>query len=84
MADRLVEPVRARLVPCYSAVRKAALDAGAFGCALTGSGPAMFALGYDETTSKLILNAMIEAARQEGVQSIGKVVHTNPNGVLKS
>ena len=53
MRDRLVEPVRASLVPCYHAVRSAALEAGAFGCALTGSGPAMFALApsADEAVS---------------------------------
>jgi homoserine kinase len=42
--DRLVEPVRAALVPGYAAVRRAALEAGALGCSLSGSGPSVFAL----------------------------------------
>ncbi len=41
MRDRLAEPHRAPLVPVYDAVRQAALDAGAAGVALSGSGPAL-------------------------------------------
>ena len=42
--DRLVEPLRAGMIPAYGEVRRAALRAGALGCALSGSGPSMFAL----------------------------------------
>ena len=42
--DRLVEPVRAEMIPAYAEVRGAARDAGALGCAISGSGPSMFAL----------------------------------------
>src|SRR5690606_33842863 len=58
MTDRLVEPVRATLVPCYEAVRRAALEAGALGCALTGSGPAMFAIAEDTASCPTVMNAM--------------------------
>jgi homoserine kinase len=44
MSDELVEPYRAAQVISFDGIRSAALEAGAFACGLTGSGPAMFAL----------------------------------------
>ncbi|MCY4158845.1 MAG: homoserine kinase [Bacteroidetes bacterium] len=69
MRDRIVEPARASLVPCYNAVREAALDAGAYAVALTGSGPAMFAIAKDEKSTSEICAAMVEAAG-EGANGI--------------
>ena len=69
MRDRIVEPVRASLVPCYDAVRKSALEAGACGVALTGSGPAMFAIAKNIESGPEICDAMVEAAG-EGARGI--------------
>lgn len=41
--DRLAEPYRVRLVPGFGEARRAALAAGAYGAAMAGSGPAIFA-----------------------------------------
>lgn len=43
LEDVLIEPQRARLVPGFANVKTAALDAGALGCSLSGSGPSVFA-----------------------------------------
>lgn len=83
MEDRLVEPVRARLVPCYHAVRDAAVRAGAFGCALTGSGPAMFAIAASERDAESIADAMVEASREEGIDARGLVTEVNEEGVAE-
>jgi homoserine kinase len=45
--DRLVEPLRAGMIPAYADVRREALDAGALGCGVSGSGPSIFALCDD-------------------------------------
>jgi len=42
--DVIAEPVRRHLIPAFTDLKKAALDAGALGCSLSGSGPAVFAL----------------------------------------
>jgi homoserine kinase len=81
MRDRLVEPVRATLVPCYEAVRRAALDAGAWGCALTGSGPAMFAVAETPARAEQVLAAMQDACRQAGVEAGGLVTEADAEGV---
>ena len=43
LRDFLVEPHRAALVPGFSTVQSAAMDAGALGCTLAGAGPSLFA-----------------------------------------
>jgi homoserine kinase len=44
LVDVVAEPVRSRWVPGFEAVKAAALEAGALGCSLSGSGPSLFAL----------------------------------------
>ena len=53
LVDSIAEPKRASLVPGFFAVKQAALDAGALGCSLSGSGPSIFALAasLDEARS---------------------------------
>ncbi|MFW5973483.1 MAG: homoserine kinase [Bacteroidota bacterium] len=81
MSDRLVEPVRATLVPCYDAVRHAAMESGAFGCALTGSGPALFAVAESPDHAELVLESMITASHAAGTDATGFVTEANPHGV---
>lgn len=81
MQDRLIEPVRATLLPCYGAVRAAALEAGAYGCAISGSGPAMFALAENDAACTDVLSAMREACRCTGIASHGRVTHACARGV---
>lgn len=42
--DRYAEPLRASLIPNFREVKKAALEAGALGCSISGSGPTIFAI----------------------------------------
>jgi homoserine kinase len=44
LEDVVAEPVRGHQVPAFREMKQAALDAGALGCSLSGSGPAVFAL----------------------------------------
>jgi homoserine kinase len=43
LADVLVEPRRAALIPGFATVKQAALDAGAMGASISGAGPSVFA-----------------------------------------
>lgn len=80
MQDRLVEPVRATLVPCYQAIQQAALDAGAFGCALSGSGPAMFAVAESEAQAEHITQAMLLASCSVGIGAQGQATKADSLG----
>lgn len=64
--DYLAIPYRKPLIPWFERVRKAALESGAYGVSLSGSGPAMFALGED---LKNIGKAMVDAFEEEGVKA---------------
>ncbi|MDV3103233.1 homoserine kinase [Thermococcus waiotapuensis] len=47
--DRLAFPYRRRLYPWWETAKKAAIEAGAYGVSISGSGPAVFAIGEDVT-----------------------------------
>jgi homoserine kinase len=70
MVDTIVEPARARLVPGYTAVREAALEAGAEGAAISGAGPSMIAI-VDNTKVRAssVAEAMKSAFESVGVGS---------------
>lgn len=75
--DRLVEPVRAPLIPGFEQVKAAAREAGALGCSIAGSGPSVFALSDDDSVARSVGRAMQEAfrahARLESDLYLGKV-----------
>src|SRR3954465_12199771 len=64
LEDTIAEPRRAALVPGLAAIKKAAADAGALGCSLSGSGPSLFALCRDAVTAQAVAAAMTAAVRQ--------------------
>jgi homoserine kinase len=69
MTDVIVEPFRKKLIPSYEAVKKAALDAGAAGVAISGAGPGIIAVVDSMSTSTGdVANAMKEAFRDKGVE----------------
>jgi homoserine kinase len=45
ICDNLIEPYRAKMIPRFWDVKKAALEAGAYGCSIAGGGPSLFAIG---------------------------------------
>jgi len=51
MHDVIAEPIRSFLIPEYENVKKAALNAGALGCSISGSGPSIFALSETKETA---------------------------------
>jgi homoserine kinase len=59
--DHYAEPRRAKLIPRFAEVKRAALDAGAIGCSISGSGPTVFALAEQEETARSCGEAMRSA-----------------------
>ncbi|HIG75421.1 MAG TPA: homoserine kinase [Bacteroidetes bacterium] len=81
MTDRLAEPFRAPLVPVYGVVRRAALDAGSLGCALSGSGPALFAFPDASGRAEPVLAAMRAACAASGTGATGWIADLDAEGV---
>ena len=65
LEDSIAEPRRAPLVPGLAAIKRAAVDAGALGCSLSGSGPSIFALCRDRATADRVAPAMTAAVSKE-------------------
>jgi len=63
LEDTIAEPRRAALVPGLATIKRAAAGAGALGCSLSGSGPALFALCQDAATAKGVASAMSAAVK---------------------
>lgn len=61
LVDPIIEPHRAKLIPNYFAVKQAALDAGAFGCSISGAGPTVFAIADADSDLRSIGKSMAEA-----------------------
>src|SRR5215208_4971656 len=64
LEDTIAEPRRASLVPGLAQIKEAAVQAGALGCSLSGSGPSLFALCRDATTAKAVASAMAAMVKQ--------------------
>lgn len=77
--DEIIEPQRAASVPCFPAVKEAALKSGALGCSLSGSGPSIFALCTDGDAANLA-TVMEQACRKMGYECQSWVSPLNAPG----
>ena len=56
--DEIVEPLRSVLIPGFDLIKQAALENGALGSGISGSGPSIFALSKGKETADKIAKAM--------------------------
>ena len=84
MVDLFAEPVRKKLIPGFDSVRRAALDSGAIGCGISGSGPALFALSSSEENAARIGKSMVKAFDKEGLKSSAQwsTINSDPAEIL--
>ncbi len=80
MQDRIHQPYRAELIPGFHAVVQAALDAGASGACLSGSGSTMLALtlGNEEAVGE----AMVAAVRAAGADARWMALEVDTEGAV--
>jgi homoserine kinase len=78
--DRIAEPARAPLLPGFSSAKRAALEAGALGCSISGSGPTAFAFAADDAAGAIIGAAMHAAYAAEGVGCTVRVAEVSLTG----
>jgi homoserine kinase len=65
LEDTIAEPRRASLVPGLALIKRAAAEAGALGCSLSGSGPSLFALCENAQIAARVADAMTAAVRTQ-------------------
>jgi homoserine kinase len=69
LRDPLAEPHRAPLVPGFRAAQAAAIEAGAWGCSLSGSGPALFAVAESPAHARQVAEAIQGGLSGAGLES---------------
>ncbi len=82
LTDVIIEPARAILIPCFHQVKEAALEAGALGCSISGSGPSIFALSRGREAAERSGTAMAAVYRKIGIECEVYVSDVNRKGAV--
>lgn len=61
LEDCIIEPVRSLLIPGFDTMKQAALEAGALGFGISGSGPSVYALCRGNASARQVGNALKES-----------------------
>lgn len=80
MKDVLIEPVRSILIPDFYVLREIAMNNGALGFGISGSGPSVFALTTDRETAEKITQEQQLHLKQLNIKSNGYVSAVNTEG----
>ena len=79
--DHIVEPYRSQLIPHFKEVRESALENGALGCGISGSGPSIFSLSKGKSMADKVADAMRRVYSKTGIEFDVYVSKINTNGV---
>ncbi|MGD9629183.1 MAG: homoserine kinase [Pyrinomonadaceae bacterium] len=83
MEDLIVEPVRSSLIPKFGEVKGAALEAGALGGGISGSGPSMFFLSGSRDTADKVENGIRRVYETTGLDFLTHVSAISADGVSR-
>ena len=78
IADDLVEPVRAHLIPGFLDAKAACQEAGALACSISGSGPTTFALAASASRAEALLLILEECFSLIGIPGKGHIDQVGP------
>jgi homoserine kinase len=79
--DDVAEPYRRALIPQFNEVKNAALENGALGAGISGSGPSVFALCKGELAAKKVSEAMSQIYEGLNFPYEAHVSKINPDGI---
>lgn len=81
LKDIIVEPYRSQLIPHFKDVKKAALESGALGAGISGSGPSIFSLSKSMQIALNVKDAMNAVYSNTGIAFDIHVSKINTDGV---
>lgn len=82
MQDVIIEPVRKARIPLFDSMRKIAMDAGAIGFGISGSGPTVFAFCNSLIQSENICKSISNLLLTSSIENQFYVSKINPQGAL--
>ncbi|MCW5517424.1 homoserine kinase [Muriicola sp. Z0-33] len=83
LVDHIVEPIRSMLIPGFDQVKSNAMQSGALGCGISGSGPSIFALSRGRKTAEQVGQAMKEVYKGIGIDYEVHVSSVNIEGIKR-
>lgn len=81
LQDVVIEPVRSILIPGFNEIKEAALNAGALGGGISGSGPSVFALSKGKDKALKVADAIRHAYEPFGISFDIHISNINEKGV---
>ena len=81
LKDVIVEPSRKHLIPHFDAVKEVALQNGALGAGISGSGPTIFALCKGEAIAKNVAKGMHKVYNETDIDFEIYTSKINPQGI---
>ena len=79
--DEIIEKERSLLIPEYYSLKNAAIDSGALGCGISGSGPSIFALARGNKIANEIASSFKSIINNLGIDYNIYISKINQNGV---
>ncbi len=83
LEDTIVEPIRSILIPLFGDIKFNAMEAGALGCGISGSGPSIFALSKGIETAERVAQSMEQTYSGVGIPFDIHVSKINTEGFKK-
>lgn len=80
LMDVIAEPVRSLLIPGFDTIKEKAIEAGALGSGISGSGPTIFALSTDIATAEKVGSAIQEQFSKLKLESEVYISKINSEG----
>lgn len=80
MQDIIIEPVRSILIPDFYTLKQKALDCGALGFGISGSGPAVFGLSTDEETARRVADTVRDHLLSQDIAADTYISPVNARG----
>lgn len=78
--DVIIEPIRGILIPGFNEIKYAAINAGALGCSISGSGPSVFAFSKTKPAAKSVGEAMKKVLSELDIDSDVYISKINKRG----
>lgn len=81
LTDYIVEPYRSKLIPDFDKIKKRALEIGALGCGISGSGPSIFTFSKDIQVAENIKNTISKIYKKNGIPFHIYISKINSKGI---
>lgn len=76
-----MEPARKGLIPFFNEVKNSALNSGALGAGISGSGPTIFALCKGNEVASNVYKSIEESYKKTGIDFEMFISKVNPEGI---